>query len=497
MRPGAIAAIVCALVGLFTCPAAAADLYTVDGSGRVAKAKESQASLQRTPPAEAPIDPTEPHGDPDALRYLVTADADSLPALVDITALDAAGRAIDQLDDVPLTAVPCPPGRGPSCAVTPPIRAVSDDIDRLHPLVSRRSLRAMLGGAIVITGQDAVLGRVRVTGPRQTPAGAIERYRAQLRFVFVRLAPGGALPIGGDSDGASELAQRSVERASALWGACGIDFGDSTTVEVVDPPPAAMLAIGCDHGLRASGGTMRFMAGRRRVEVKTIAGHSPAESARRVAAALRSAGLVPQIFDNPRISAGAGATSDVLVRDSKGVLVALSPIEGPVSDDATQLACIGHVHLEDGLQHFGDVDASVGTLEERTLLRAIGDGDPRTIDVVLVPGFARGGRIGESFITADGGTIRNVVVVDRAGIQGGRSSFTLAHELGHVLLDDPGHPDDYGTDLPTRLMDADAADATAFGPRRLSLEECARALRQSGPRAPVPILEPWPLEPLN
>ena len=46
-------------------------------------------------------------------------------------------------------------------------------------------------------------------------------------------------------------------------------------------------------------------------------------------------------------------------------------------------------------------------------------------------------------------------------------------------------------------MDADAANGTAYGPRRLLVDECVRALRQSGPTAPIPLLEPWPLVPLG
>ena len=63
-----------------------------------------------------------------------------------------------------------------------------------------------------------------------------------------------------------------------------------------------------------------------------------------------------------------------------------------------------------------------------------------------------------------------------------------------MLLDEPGHPDDFGPDTPTRLMDADAANPTAFGPRRLTLDECARAVRQSGPGAPVVLLKKWPFQ---
>jgi hypothetical protein len=85
------------------------------------------------------------------------------------------------------------------------------------------------------------------------------------------------------------------------------------------------------------------------------------------------------------------------------------------------------------------------------------------------------------------------VLVDRAAILAGARSHVLAHELGHVLLNLPGHPDDYGVDQPTSLMDADATDPSIFGPRRLSIAECERALRERGPRARAPLLEPWPL----
>jgi hypothetical protein len=143
------------------------------------------------------------------------------------------------------------------------------------------------------------------------------------------------------------------------------------------------------------------------------------------------------------------------------------------------------------------MDSAAGTLEERTLLKGLDDDDPRTIEVVVVPFFAGGGRIGESFIASDLSSVRNVVLLDRAGVRATRSSLTLAHELGHVLLDMPGHPDDYGVDTPTQLMDSDASDASPYGPRRLTVEECARMVREAGPNGRVPLLADWPLGPLT
>jgi hypothetical protein len=242
---------------------------------------------------------------------------------------------------------------------------------------------------------------------------------------------------------------------------------------------------------------VRVRIGNQTVSATLDPGMLPSEAARRVAQALERAGFEASVSDNPRMAAGVYGSADVSVR-RRGKLVALAaPADGPVSTDPTMTACIGHVNLEDGLQHFGDVDAAVGTLEERTLLRALDDGNPRTIEVVMVAGFASGGRIGESFIGADGGSLRNIVLLDRAAVRAHRSSFALAHELGHVLLDEPGHPDDFGVDVPTQLMDADAASPSAFGPRRLSIEECERAMRQSGPDAPVPLLAAWPLAPVG
>jgi hypothetical protein len=184
----------------------------------------------------------------------------------------------------------------------------------------------------------------------------------------------------------------------------------------------------------------------------------------------------------------------VLVRRADGALATVAPEpKARLSDDPTLDVCIGAVDLTDGLTHFTDYDAAAGTVEERTLLKALEDGDPASIEVVVIPNFARSGRIGESFIHGDGSSVRNAVIIDRTAIRARTRSFALAHELGHILLDIPGHPDDYGVDSTSRLMDADAADESIFGPRRLSIAECERALRQSGPRAPLPLLEEWPL----
>jgi len=362
-------------------------------------------------------------------------------------------------------------------------------------------VRVELGGAVVVRKDGKKLQAIRVEGPRASPVGPIGRLRATLRPIVVRVAPGGAPAIGGSEAGAVAALRAELALASAVWGQCGLSFGDPETedVRIIDPPPSHLLAIGDDLGLPAEGGEIRFrIDGNKTVGVPTVRGTSPVSVALDVARAVTLAGYVAVVSPNARIGPGADGSIDISVRRADGTLVTLEAgLPGPqLSSDPKLSVRIGSVDLSDGLQHFGDMDSSAGTLEERTLLKAVDDGDPRTIEIFVVPFFAGGGRIGESFIGSDLSSVRNVVLLDRAGIRARRSSLTLAHELGHVLLDLPGHPDDYGVDTPTWLMDSDASDASPFGPRRITIDECARMVRESGPSGRAPLLSDWPLTPI-
>lgn len=481
----------------------AIEVHAIDGAGGEVDLARSHASMQRTPPDRLGEDPFGDSLDPDALRFVVVGLAEDVPGTLNLQSLTPLGVPLDALADVPLGHVACPKGvpSGMTCGSTRPIRAVADDIDKSHPLVADRSIKATLGGALVVTSPSgAKLQMIRVAGPRASALGPIARYRAKLRVVLVRPTPHGPPPMGTDDAGAIQIARAEVERANALWGACGISFGpvEELDVMIADPPRAHMLALGCDHGLPASGGAVRVRVDGHEVAAKLTPGMLPSAAARLVAAALGAAGFSVRVSDNAAIGAGAYGSSDVLVRRRDGSLALVeAPSAGALITDTTMTACIGRVELEDGLQHFGDIDAIAGTVEERALIKAFDDGDPTTIDVLMVPSFAGGGRIGESFISADGGAVRNAIIEDRAGVRADRASFALAHELGHVLLDEPGHPDDFGVDTPTRLMDADAANASAYGPRRLLVDECVRAIRQSGPDASGPLLRAWPLAPIG
>jgi len=488
----------------------AVGVVALDQAGTRVDLARSHASLERTPPAELGSDaPGDASGlaesDPDALQYVLVGAAEDVPDRIRIQSWSADGEMLAQLDSVALQPVSCPAfvqlRAGMRCMSTEPIRVVAEGQDARHPLSAHRSVLGEIGGGLLLLReQGPKLALVRIAGPRQTALGTLARYRARLRVLLVRLAPRGPLPLGAGEAAAVTAAREAVQRASALWGACGVSFGpeDQLDVQVVDPPPPYLLVLGCSHGLPAAGGAVRFRADGRAIEVALRPGLSPRAAARQVAAAVRAAGFVAKISDNPPVGSAALGSTDVGVFRSSGRPAHLDrAADGTLSTDPAMSVCIGAVNLDDGLDHFGDVDAVVGTVEERTLVRAYDDNDPATIEVLVVPGLSAGDRIGESFIGSDGGSIRNTVIVDRAGLSAGRGASALAHELGHVLLDDPGHPDDFGTDTPTRLMDADADDPTAFGPSRLTKDECVRVVRQSGPAAPVVLLRPWPLAPLD
>jgi hypothetical protein len=475
-----------------------------DGDGEIVDMARSHASLDRTPPMRIEGPPDGHYDDVDALR-VVLAVPDDGPGLdgereIAVESLSALGTRVDAVPHLPLKPSACARPYGTMrCWSSAPLRFVIDDVDRDHPLVADRSIKGEVGGAIVLRSEGHKAQMIRVLGPRNSPAGPIGRLRATVRALVVRIAPGGAPAIGGTEVGAISALRSELGAASAIWGQCGLTFGDprSLEVKVVDPPPAHLIGIGDDLGIAASGGEIRFRAEGKTIGVATTSGETPDRVASDLVRAAERAGLVAFVSPNARIGPGLAPSVDVSLRRKDGSLLALDTVPGtPLSNDATLSVRIGSVDLSDGLQHFTDMDAMAGTLEERTLLKALDDGDPTTIEVVVVPLFAGGGRIGESFIGSDLSSVRNVVLLDRAGIRARKSSLTLAHELGHVLMDLPGHPDDYQVDTPTLLMDSDAADASPFGPRRITVDECARVVRQAGPKARVPLLADWPVGPI-
>ena len=461
------------------------EVRVLDDRGAALNAAHATASLSRTLPVELGEVPGPDH---DALRFLLIATPDAGLEALEVVTLGAQGRPIDVIVNFRTEPATCPDGVAPElvCRQTPPLRLVGDALDRAHLAVKFRSLRAELGGALRLSLGPRKLLELPVAGPRRLSGVALDRLRARLRVLVLRARAGGAPAIGGNDTAARQLMQTELGNAASIWAQCGVDLGPLSTpsIEIVDPPKSQLISLGCGVGQAASGGVLRLENGRRRVSLITQPGESP------IAVALRLADLLgaPQVFENQRAAGDALASADLLVAGGREWRVGAEPL----STDPTLTVCLTRVDLSDGLSHFGDGDAFAGTLEERALLRAFDDGDPRSVEVLVVPGFEGGQRIGESFIVSPGSSLSSSVIIDRSAIAAGARSFALAHELGHIFMAMPGHPDDFGIDQSWSLMDADVADGTIFGPRRLSLSDCERAVTQSGPASLTPVLQAVP-----
>jgi len=472
----------------------AVQVLVADESGHLLDAAKTRASISRWLPGELATMTghlTETV-DAQSLRFILCGGAADLPRRLSLKTLRRNGTDLDGLSAVPLSAH-ATSGVSHSkarCVETPLIRVVPDSLEANAPGLRKRSIEGELGGKLQLVSAGGVLATLPVGGPRE---GDFDKapYLATLRVRIVRSVPGGPPPMGRNDAEAASIMRQELRVASQLWSQCGFYFGDEKDYDIatVDPPEPFMVAVGCDFGLPASGGEVSLLVDDSPLIVPTRRKESPRGVALRLAQAAEKLGFSADVEKNPVTAAAALPTFDVSFRNRAGERAHLSPLgEHRVSTDATLGICVGDVDLEDGLDHFTNVDSMTGTLEERSLLRAIVDRDPRTIDVVVIESFSRSGRIGESFVSSDGGNLGNLILLNRAGLREGGRSFALAHELGHILLEYAGHPDDYGVDTPYSLMDSDAVDGTIFGPRHLTLQDCRRALVQSGPGAPIPIL---------
>ncbi len=469
---------------------------------------KTSVALSRALPHALRVEPQSHPDSDEELIYSLRGPAEAMPSVVQVISEGQEGRYADALRDLPLSSVACrqkgqfadAPRGGESrimCAQSPAIRLSVDVVERNHPATIGRTLIGEVGGSLELQFAARQGFRLPIGAPGKLEESGPGRYRVHVRTRILRTFRGGPPAVGSDDADAKRVALVELDAASRMWGQCGFSLGPRAEldVEIVDPPEVSLLTVGCDAPLLATGGDVDLKIDGRRVTLRSAPGQTPQALASRLAQTLRDLGYQARLFRNAQMEHVALSSFDIQLTDRQGFPVNVEPARGNrLSSDPTLEVCGAQLELADGLDHFNDFNAASGTSEERVLLRALADEDPTTIELVIVPHFGGIGRIGESFIYSPGGSVQNALILDRTGIQAGARSFTLAHELGHVLLDLPGHPDDFGVDTPTSLMDADAADSTIFGPRRLTLDDCQRALRQNGRISPVPLIQDWPLK---
>jgi hypothetical protein len=377
------------------------------------------------------------------------------------------------------------------------VRLVADETDNRARGAETRTLRVALRDYVLIryrSGERTYEARLRVGQPGVSSAGSAAR-QARLHVHVLRAGPEGAPLIGRNDTEALALMRSQLVAANEIWLQCNLSFGDpaETAMEVVAPPPPTLIAIANDDGLPAQGGgEIRLQVnGETIASVRTQRSARPLQTAQAIARALTLSGFHAVVTENLSTRSGAGPGADVVVRRQSGAFVTVEPVAGiPLTTDARQSVRIGRVDLGDGLQEFDNMTAQVGSLEERTLIKAIGDEDPQSIDIFVVNHFTGATRQGEAFIADPTGAIINAVVIDRNGLKHAPLAWTLAHELGHVLMNDPLHPDNVGPDRPWLLMDADSGRGTVDGPKRLRPQDCSR-MREIAKHAEFPLLLPF------
>ncbi len=377
------------------------------------------------------------------------------------------------------------------------VRLVGDGVDLHAPEAEAQTLLVALRDRVRVRYESArgtVETVLRVGAPGASSGPRAARL-AKLHVHVLRTESDGPPVIGGDPQGALGIVDGQIRVANAVWLQCNVTFGDprELPIDVVSPPVPSLLAIGDGDGLPARGdGLVRFrVEGKSIGPIGTVALATPIETARSIEKALQKAGFSARVSENARTRFGAGASADVLVLRRDGSPARLSA-DGSVAlcSDARQRLELGVVDLRDGLSEFDNMNAQVGTLEERALVKTLADDDPSTIDLFIVNRFTEATRQGEAFIAKGGGAIANAVILDRQGLRHLPLAWTLAHELGHVLLDDPLHPDNVGPDRPWLLMDADNSRGTVNGPKRLRPDDCERARARS-----ASLLVPYDAEP--
>jgi hypothetical protein len=375
------------------------------------------------------------------------------------------------------------------------VRLVGDHVDRDARGVAGQVLLVGLRDTVrlVYTAGGRRIEQALRVGRPGDEVSPIAARQASLRLFVLRAVAGAAPIIGVDDASALRLVQDEIVSANEIWLQCNITFGSpaEVPVEIVDPPTAGFIAVANRDGLPARGGVIQLRAdGKAAPAIVVPSGSTAIDTALRIAEALRSIGFDAQVTVNPKTVFGAASSADVVVRRRNGQLARIDAAPGtPITTDLQQRIEIGVVDLGDGLEEFDNMTAASGTLEERMLIKTLADDDPTTIDLFIINRFTHGTRQGEAFIEASAGAIGNAVILDRTGLRHRETAWTMAHEIGHVLLNQPLHPDNVGRDRPWLLMDSDNSRGTVNGPKRLTPQECSQARDTAG--TPPGLLKPY------
>jgi hypothetical protein len=248
------------------------------------------------------------------------------------------------------------------------------------------------------------------------------------------------------------------------------------------PAPSNMFAIADGNGQVAVGAqsiSVRVQIDAtfdQTINITTVAGEQPSQTADRLAAAIRDAlsNATPPIVarvtptTNPPLVGQAIGSADVIVGDPLTQTVRLNVL---TSDDIGHPVQVGRI-ASTTINDFQAADVHVGTIEERVLIKNYDTGSDR-VDLFIVGALARS--LGEAFtpfFTLAANRQPTTELVNSALVFANtvvRSNFfqrVIPHELGHLLMDKVHSP--VVTEMMVGGTPVGADERVVKGPKRIS-----------------------------
>jgi hypothetical protein len=255
------------------------------------------------------------------------------------------------------------------------------------------------------------------------------------------------------------------------------------------PAPTNLIAIANGNGRVAAGGgtiQIRVQIGQptqttfdfdATVQIATNAGDNPIATANLLVTAINNAlaaatppfAAAVAASENPPLVGQTIGSADILVGDPLTQSVSLSVL---ASGDASHPVDIGRI-TSTTIADFIGIDAHVGTLDERTLIKNYDTGSDH-IDLIIVDLFGTAGVLGEAFTPNASSPstrqpiaslVNTALVISPIVTVPDNFHTVMPHEFGHILMDRV-HSLGSKTEMMTARVPANSRAVT--GPKRIS-----------------------------
>jgi hypothetical protein len=268
----------------------------------------------------------------------------------------------------------------------------------------------------------------------------------------------------------NQILERHLDWTNEVLGQCGIsvDTEEPGSMAYVEAPKQTFVSLGSELGILPTELEVSIEDEGRLFSRFGLAGmRIPLLAAQNLAAFLETQGLSCRVIENsPRPSrAHSGADLSCIRADGTPARLRIEA-QPPFADIMT-----AEVVLGDGLTCYTQDLGSSGSPEQRALILGLWPSPPGISRLIIVDKLLCLQQLAQSFSDDPKSPLFGAMIIDRRGLARGREVFALAHELGHVLLSTPGHPEDDEPFDPELLMNSQSSSIYA-GPRRIPAPLC-------------------------